>query len=76
MGPNLTVVFVLSVVIPSFVSAQCISVVFAPCPEGLKINFCMTSVHNILLSSLFFNPGHLCAVCVELCQIEKFLQTT
>lgn len=33
------VVFVLSVVKASFVSAQCISVVFAPCPEGLKINF-------------------------------------
>lgn len=28
-----------SVVKASFVSAQCNSVVFAPCPEGLKINF-------------------------------------
>lgn len=36
----------------------------------------MTSVHYVLLISLFFNPGHLCAVCVDLCQIDKFLQTT
>lgn len=37
--PGQLVVFVSSVVKASFVSAQCISVVFAPCPEGLKINF-------------------------------------
>jgi len=53
-----------SVVKASFVSAQCISVVFMPCPGGLKI-FCMTSVHYVSFSSLFFNPGHLCVVCVN-----------
>lgn len=35
-----------SVVKASFVSAQCISVVFMPCPGSLKI-LCMTSVHYI-----------------------------
>lgn len=51
-----------SVVKASFVSAQCISVVFMPCPGGLKI-FCMT-VFIMFLSVHYSLTQDICVWCV------------